>query len=175
MDHKTNMINLSRIAFEDLKMAKPTPRSSSQMVFIEGQEQPALCVSFAAVYEDGLGTARGLYPTKSLHAILHKQEYEYMVAHLCHLLNVPFIRSQVVDNHWAFSTRSGSAEEGQNNLEQSPLRFPGLHFIILLLIGSLMPNWSSSLFVNLYPQKISFDLRYCQSCKCNPGTGDGFL
>jgi hypothetical protein len=144
-------------------MAKPTPRSSGQMVFIEGQEQPALCVSFAAVYEDGLGTAMGLYPTKSLHAIPHKQEYEYMVANLCHLLNVPFIRSQVVDNHWPFSTRSGSAEESQNNLEQSSLRFPGLHFI-LLLIGSLMPNGSSSLPINFYPKKISFDSGYRQSC-----------
>lgn len=163
MDRKTNVINLSRIAFEDLKMAKPTPRSSGQMVFIEGQEQPALCVSFAAVYEDGLGTAMGLYPTKSLHAIPHKQEYEYMVANLCHLLNVPFIRSQVVDNHWPFSTRSGSAEESQNNLEQSSLRFPGLHFI-LLLIGSLMPNGSSSLPINFYPKKISFDSGYRQSC-----------
>jgi hypothetical protein len=107
----------------------------------------------------------GLYPTKSLHAIPHKQEYEYLVANLCHLLNVPFIRSQVVDNHWAFSTRSGSPEEGQNNFEQSPLRFPGPHFLLLLLIGSSMPNRSSSLLINVYSKKIGFDSRYCQSCQ----------
>ena len=83
---------------------------------------------------DGLENAMGLYPTKLLHAIPHKQEYEYMVTNLCHLMNVFFIQSQVVDKHWAFSTCSGSAEGGQNNLEQSPLRFSGLQFF--LLIGS---------------------------------------
>lgn len=132
MDRRSNVINLSRIAFEDLKMASPTSSGSSQMVYLKGQDQPALCVSFAGVYEDGLGVAKGVYPTKSLHAIPHKQEYEYLVANLCHLLDVPFIRSQVVDNHWAFSTRSGSPEEGQNNLEQSSLRFPGSHYFASL-------------------------------------------
>ena len=71
MDRKSNVINLSRIAFEDLKMAKPTAKSTSEMVFIHGQDRPALCICFASVAEDKTQEAQGIYPTKSLHVIMH--------------------------------------------------------------------------------------------------------
>ena len=131
MDRKTNVINLSRVAYEDLKMAKPTLNSSSQMVFLDGQTTPALCVCLASVEEDKLQTAEGIYPTKSLHAIPHKQEYEFKVANLCHLLGVPFIRSQIVDNFLAFTTRpGGTSNEGQGSKEQSSLGFTCLYFLV---------------------------------------------
>jgi len=126
MDRKTNVINLSRIAFEDLKMAKPSAKSTSQMVFIKGQDYPALCVCFASVAEDKLHEAEGhLYPVKSLQAIMHQQEYELKVANLCHLMDVPFIRSQVVNNRWSFTTRP----EAQANMEQSSLGFSSSYSI----------------------------------------------
>ena len=136
IDCKMNVINLSQITFEDLKMAKPAANSSSKLVFLEGQAQPALCISLALVEEDKLQRAEGIYPTKSLHAVLHKQEYELMVANLCHLMDVPFIRSQIVDNFWPFTTRPGSGtDDSQKHMEQSPLRFPGLHLIGFFLLS----------------------------------------
>jgi hypothetical protein len=106
MDKKTNVINLSRVAFEDLIMEKPSPKSSSRMVYLAGQKLPALCVCFASVFEDRTREAStGLFPAKTLFAVMHQQEYEYKIANLCILLKVPFIRSQIDNNRWAFSTR----------------------------------------------------------------------
>jgi hypothetical protein len=115
MDSKTNVVNLSRVAFERLKIDKPSPKSSSKMVYLAGHNVPALCVCFASVYEDATREAsKGLFPTKTLFAIMHKQEYEYKIANLCILFKVPYIRSQIDDNRWAFTTRpfsDGSATE----------------------------------------------------------------
>jgi hypothetical protein len=122
---ESNVINLSRIAFEDLKMAKSHPRSTSQMVYIDGQKQPALCVCFATVDDDLTQTAsQGQYPTKSLNAIMLQQEYELKVANLCILLDVPVIHSQIDDNVWSFTTRFGGSSD-QAGLDQSSLSFQG--------------------------------------------------
>ena len=126
MDRKSNVINLSRIAFEDLKMGKATPKSSSEMVYIKGQDRPALCVCFASVAEDKTHEAQGVYPTKSLHAVMHQQEYELKVANLCHIMGVPFFRSQIDNNRWSFTTRPGGFNaDSQAGMNQSSLRFPG--------------------------------------------------
>jgi hypothetical protein len=122
MDSKTNVVNLSRVAFERLKLDKPSQRSDTKMVYLAGHNSaPALCVCFASVYEDATHEpSRGLFPTKTLFAIMHKQEYEYKIANLCILLKVPYIRSQIDDNRWAFSTRPSG--EG-STAEQSSFRF----------------------------------------------------
>jgi hypothetical protein len=117
MDSKSNVVNLSRIAFENLKMDKPSPKSKTQMVYLTGHNVPALCVCFASVYEDRTREAStGLYPSKTLYAIMHQQEYEYKVANLCILLKVPFIRSQIDNNRWAFSTRPDGYGPEQTSL-----------------------------------------------------------
>jgi hypothetical protein len=121
MDRKTNVVNLSRVAFENLKMEKPSAKSSTRMVYLAGQKVPALCVCFASVYEDRTREpSSGLFPSKTLLAIMHQQEYEYKIANLCILLKVPFIRSQIDSNRWAFSTRPST--EGYTT-EQSSLGF----------------------------------------------------
>jgi hypothetical protein len=132
MDRKSNVINLSRVAFEDLHMAKPTPKSSSRLVFIRGQDRPALCVCFASVAEDKLHEAEGNFPIKSLQAIMHQQEYELKVANLCHLLDVSFIRSQIDNNRWSFTTRPSNPPP---SMEQSSLHFPGLFILYLFCFG----------------------------------------
>jgi hypothetical protein len=122
MDRKTNVVNLSRVAFEDLRMEKPSAKSSTRMVYLAGQKLPALCICFASVYEDRTRepTGSGLFSSKTLFAIMHQQEYEYKVANLCILLKVAFIRSQIDNNRWAFSTRPST--EGYT-AEQSSLGF----------------------------------------------------
>jgi hypothetical protein len=125
MHRESNVINLSRVAFEHLKMAKSHPRSTSQMVFIDGQKQPALCVCFATVDEDLTQRAsESRYPTKSLNAIMLQQEYELKVANLCILMDVPVIHSQIDNNVWSFATRFGASTD-QAELDQSSLPFPG--------------------------------------------------
>ena len=120
MDSKTNVVNLSRVAFERLKIDKPSPKSSTRMVYLVGHNIPALCVCFASVYQDATQTATGgPFPIKTLFAIMHKQEYEYKIANLCILFKVPYIRSQIDDNRWAFTTRPSS--DG-STVEQSSLR-----------------------------------------------------
>jgi hypothetical protein len=134
MDRKSNVINLSRVAFEDLKLGKPTVNSTSQMVYIDGQDRPALCVCFASVYEDHTQEASGgAYPAKTLYAIMHQQEYELKVTNLCLLMKVPFIRSQVDNNRMAFTTRPANTRDVQSNMEQSSLRFPGEYLTCFFL------------------------------------------
>jgi hypothetical protein len=118
---KSNVINLSRVAFERLKIAKPYPSSSTKMVYIQSNPTPALCICFASVYEDHTREAetRGVFPSKTLYAILHRQEYELMIANLCLLYKVPFIRSQIDSNRWAFSTRPTS----DGHTEQTSLSY----------------------------------------------------
>ena len=110
MDVKTNVINLSRAPFEKLKMAKPYANSKTKMVYLHGQQSPALCVCFASVHNDRTQEpeTRGGFDTKTLYAVMLMQEYEYKIANLCLINNVPFIRSQVEDNFWGFSTRPTS-------------------------------------------------------------------
>ena len=121
MDRKSNVVNLSRVAFEHLKIDKPSPKSSTKMVYLVGHNVPALYVCFASVYQDATQEATGgSFPIKTLFAIMHKQEYEYKIANLCILFKVPYIHSQIDNNRWAFSTRpSGDGYTA----EQSSLRF----------------------------------------------------
>lgn len=159
------MINLSRVAFEDLKMAKSHAKSTSQMVYIDGQTQPALCVCFATVDDDLTQTASGgAYPTKSLNAIMLKQEYELKVANLCVLLNVPVIHSQIDDNVWSFTTRfSGSSDQAA--LDQSSLSFPGWLFVDLLFLNNFdIQYFVSSFIVYFHPQAFETDQRNRKSC-----------
>jgi hypothetical protein len=110
MDVKTNVVNLSRVAFELLKVAKVYATSTTKMVYLSGQQSPALCVCVASVWDDRTQEVetRGGFESKSLHAIMITQEYELKVTNLCLLYKVPFIRSQLNDNCWSFSTRPSS-------------------------------------------------------------------
>ena len=121
MDSKTNVVNLSRVAVEDLRLGKPYAQSSAKMVYIQGQQSPALCVCFASVWDDRTRKAEshGGFEIKSLGATMLSQEYELKVTNLCLLYKVPFIRSQLENNVWSFTTRPTS--DGQT--EQTSLSY----------------------------------------------------
>lgn len=123
MDARTNVVNLSRAAFENLKIAKPYAQSNTKMVYINGQQAPALCVCFASVWDDRTRKAQshGGFETKTLVATMLSQEYELKVTNLCILYKVPFIRSQVENNVWSFSTRPTS----DGHTEQTSLSYTG--------------------------------------------------
>ena len=164
---KTNVVNLSRVAFEDLKLAKPFISSNAKMVYLTGQSSPALCICFASVYKDHTqkkpeneASVSGGKKTKTLYATMHTQEYELKVANLCILYKVPSFRSQIDKNRWAFSTRPST----EGHTEQTSLSYSCkvlLFFFFFFFIDILL-----SYIWTFYSKEITFDC--CSRQPCQP-------
>lgn len=117
-DKSTNVINLSRVDPTMLIYKKSMAASASstyKSVYIRDQRDPALCYALICVDEDYTKAVKsngGPYESKIVTGTPLSLEYERKVALLCLVMdNVPFIRTQISDNRWTFSTRPAKAKQ----------------------------------------------------------------
>ena len=111
-DPRTNVINLSRIdptLLVHKKLASASATNTYKYVYLRAQREPALAISLICVDEDYtkvLKSNGGPYESKVITGTPLSLEYERMVTVLCMVMgDTPFIRTQISDNRWTFSTR----------------------------------------------------------------------
>jgi len=111
-DPRTNVINLSRVdpaLLVHKKLATAAANNTYKYVFLRAQREPAIAVSLICVDEDYtkvLKSNGGPFESKVITGTPLSLEYERMVTVLCMAMgNTPFIRTQISENRWTFSTR----------------------------------------------------------------------